>query len=545
MQYAAERGLGLSTFVSVGNKSDISGNDLVAYWGEDPNTDVILLYLESFGNPRRFGRLARAVGRTKPIVVVKSGRSVAGARAAASHTGALLAASDAAVDALFRQAGVVRTNTLEEMFDVASILAHQPPPLGDRVAIVTNAGGLGILCADTCEANGLEVPTLSEDTTTKLREFLPAEASVTNPVDMIASAAPEDYERAIEIVAADPGVDAMIVIYIPPQATMAVEIGRAIGRAVGKIGGRIPIATTWMSTKGLPDDLQEGGARVPSFPFPEQAAIAMANACRYGTWRRRSPGAIPRFHDVRPDEAIAVVAAALGRTGSDGWLSPDEVERLLDCYGLRAARSTRVSSPVEAGEAAARFGVPVALKAFGPEIVHKTEIGAVRLGLTGSLDARGAAEGIAERVGAAGLRLEGFLVQEMVGDGVEMLVGVAHDPLFGPVVACSAGGTTVELVRDVAVRVTPITDVDASEMIRSLRTYPLLDGFRGSPKADVAALEEVILRVSTLVDATPAISEMDCNPVVVLPHGAVIVDARIRVQPTPPERPLAARMAAD
>jgi acyl-CoA synthetase (NDP forming) len=502
------------------------------------------LYLESFGNPRRFGRLARAVGRTKPIVVVKSGRSVAGARAAASHTGALLAASDAAVDALFRQAGVVRTDTLEEMFDVASILINQPPPLGDRVAIVTNAGGLGILCADTCEANGLKVPALSEDTTTRLRQFLPAEASVTNPVDMIASAAPEDYERTIEIVAADPDVDAMIVIYIPPQATMAPEIGRAIGRAVGQLGGRIPVATTWMSTKGIPDDLQEGGARVPSFAFPEQAAIAMANACRYGTWLRRTPGVIPRFHDVRPDEAIGIVAEALGRT-DDGWLAPDEVERLLDCYGLRAARSARVTSPAEAGEAAATLGVPVALKAFGPEIVHKTDIGAVRLGLSGSADARRAAEEIEGSVTAGGLRLEGFLVQEMVGGGVEMLVGVAHDPLFGPVVACSAGGTTVELVRDVAVRVTPITDVDAREMIRSLRTYPLLDGFRGSPKADVSALEDVILRVSALVDATPAISEMDCNPVVVLPHGAVIVDARIRVQPTPPERPLAARMAAD
>jgi acetyl coenzyme A synthetase (ADP forming)-like protein len=543
MQYATELGLGLSSFVSIGNKADISGNDLVAYWDEDPGTDVVLLYLESFGNPRRFARLARDVSRRKPIIAVKSGRSAAGARAAASHTGALLAASDVTVDALFRQAGVIRTDTLEEMFDVATILANQPPPKGDRVAIVTNAGGLGILCADTCEANGLTVPHLSAATQERLRAFLPAEASVGNPVDMIASATGDDYERAIETVAADPDVDAMIVIYIPPQATMAVEIGHAIVRAINEVGGRIPVATTWMSTKGLPEELQEAGTSIPSFPFPEQAAIALAHAARYGRWRERPVGTIPRFHDTRADEVAGILAVALGR-GDGGWLSPEEVERLLGCYGLRAARSERTTTPEEAGEAAARIGAAVAIKAFGPDILHKTEVGAVALGLHGPTQTRDEARAMAERVAAAGLTLEGFVVQEMVQEGVEMLVGVAHDPLFGPVVACSAGGTTVELVRDVAVRVTPITDLDAEEMVRSLRTFPLLEGFRGAPKVDVAALEEVILRVGALVDSHPSIAEMDCNPVMVLHHGAVIVDARIRAQEAPPIKPLAARAAA-
>ncbi|HSJ51541.1 MAG TPA: GNAT family N-acetyltransferase [Actinomycetota bacterium] len=543
MQYATELGLGLSSFVSIGNKADISGNDLVAYWNEDPNTDVVLLYLESFGNPRRFARLAREVSRRKPIIAVKSGRSAAGARAAASHTGALLASSDVTVDALFRQAGVIRTDTLEEMFDVATILAYQPPPKGDRVAIVTNAGGLGILCADTCEANGLTVPPLSEATTNALRSFLPAEASVGNPVDMIASATAEDYERAIGTVAADPEIDAMIVIYIPPQATKAAEIGHAIVRAINEVGGRIPVATTWMSTRGLPQELQEAGTRIPSFSYPEQAAIAMAHAARYGRWRDRPVGTIPRFHDTRPDEATGIVAEALGRDGG-GWLTPEEVERLLACYGLRTARAERAASPEAAGDAAARIGSPVAIKAFGPDIVHKTEVGAVALGVEGPSGTTAAAREMANRVAAAGLTLEGFLVQEMIQDGVEMLVGVAHDPLFGPVVACSAGGTTVELVRDVAVRVTPITDLDASEMVRSLRTFPLLEGFRGSPKVDVSALEEVILRVGALVDNHPSVAEMDCNPVMVLPHGAMIVDARIRVQEAPPIKPLAARAAA-
>lgn len=539
MQVATELGLGLSTFVSIGNKADVSGNDLVAYWGSDDQTDIILLYLESFGNPRRFARLARDIGRRKPIVAVKSGRSAAGQRAAASHTGALLAASDVTVDALFAQAGVIRTDTLEEMFDVATILANQPAPRGNRVGIVTNAGGLGILCADTCEANGLRVPPLEPATVERLRGFLPPEASVANPVDMIASATGEDYRRAIEAVAKDPGIDAMIVIYIPPQATRAAEIGHAIVEAVHDLQGRVPVATTWMSAKGLPQELQEAGTSIPSFAFPEAAAIAVAHACRYGIWRERPEGRAPTFHDLDPDAAAGTIAGALGR--GDGWLGADEVRRTLVAYGLHVVRSRLANTPEEAGRVAAEVGGRVALKAFGAGVIHKTDMGAVSLNLASRGEVQEAAEQMRERVAAAGAQVQGFEVQEMVEGGVEMLVGVVHDPLFGPVVACSAGGTAVELVRDVAVRVTPITDLDAAEMVRSLRTFPLLDGFRGAPPADVRALEDVILRLGAMVDANPAIAEMDCNPVLVLPRGAVVVDARIRVQATPPDRPLAAR----
>jgi acetyl coenzyme A synthetase (ADP forming)-like protein len=539
MQVATELGLGLSTFVSIGNKADVSGNDLVAYWGKDEHTDVILLYLESFGNPRRFARLAREIGRRKPIIAVKSGRSAAGQRAAASHTGALLASSDVTVDALFGQSGVIRTDTLEEMFDVATILASQPAPRGDRIAIVTNAGGLGILCADTCEANGLQVPPLSDATTGRLRSFLPAEASVGNPVDMIASAGGEDYRRAIETVAADPSVDALIVIYIPPQATRTAEIGHAIVEAVNALDGKIPVATTWMSTRGLPEELHEASTRIPAFAFPEAAAIAMAHACRYGDWRGRAEGSVPAFHDTDPDPAVASIAQALGR--GDEWLKADEVERTLAAYGLPFVHTRRATTPEEAATAAAGLSGTIALKAFGPDIVHKTDIGAVRLNLGSPGEVEEAARQMSETVAAAGHRVEGFEIQEMVQGGVEMLVGVVHDPLFGPVVACSAGGTAVELVRDVAVRVTPITDLDAAGMVRSLRTFPLLQGFRGTPVADVRALEDVILRVGAMVDAHPSIAEMDCNPVMVLPRGAVVVDARIRVQPTAPEQPLAAR----
>ncbi|MGZ4129304.1 MAG: bifunctional acetate--CoA ligase family protein/GNAT family N-acetyltransferase [Actinomycetota bacterium] len=540
MQYANEINLGLSSFVSVGNKADISGNDLLAYWDKDPNTDLMLLYLESFGNPRRFARLARDIGKRKPIVVVKSGRSSAGQRAAASHTGALLAASDVTVDALFRQSGVIRTNTLGEMFDVATLLSNQPVPKGDRVAIVTNAGGLGILCADTCEANGLKVNALSEETTTKLRDFLPGQASVGNPVDMIASATAEDYGRAIRIVADDPAIDAMIVIYIPPQIQYAAEISRSIADAIHDVGGRIPIAMTYMQPKSERQAGDgDGATRIPRFGFPEDAAIAMARACAYGRWREQPAGTVPVFEDIRTDEAYSVIAGALARGG--GWLHDDEVAHLLDCYGIPQAASERVTTPEEAAEAAARIGRPVAVKGLGPAIVHKTELGAVALGLASPELVRRAAEEMAERIRDAGVEVNGFLIQEMVTGGVEMLVGVAHDRLFGPVIACSAGGTAVELVRDVSVSITPITDRDAAEMVRSLKTYPLLTGFRGAPPADVPALENVLLRVGALVEAHPAIAEMDCNPVMVLPEGACVVDARIRVEDTPPDRPLAAR----
>ena len=320
MQYATELGLGLSSFVSVGNKADISSNDLLAYWSLDERTDVILLYLESFGNPRRFARLAREVGRRKPIVAVKSGRSVAGQRAAASHTGALLAASDATVDALFRQAGVIRTDTLEEMFDVATILANQPPPRGNRVAIVTNGGGLGILCADACEANGLHVAQLSEDTTASLRSFLSDEASVANPVDMIASATAEDYRRAIEVVAGDPNVDAMIVIYIPPQATKAAEIGQAIAEGIDAVGGRIPVATTWMSTKGLPAELQKTRITVSR--------------------RSRSRNRPPSRWRARPSTA----GGAIGRQGRSRPSTTRGTTRPLASSPTRSAVATRDGS---------------------------------------------------------------------------------------------------------------------------------------------------------------------------------------------------------
>lgn len=535
IEYANSLGLGLSTFVSVGNKADISGNDLLRYWEADEGTDVILLYLESFGNPKKFSQIARRVGRKKPIVVVKSGRSAAGARATSSHTGALIAASDVTVDALFKQAGVIRTDTLAELFDVASLLANQPLPRGPRVGIITNAGGPAILCADACEARGLEVPVLGDESQAKLHAFLLPSASASNPVDMIASASAEDYRRAIEIVAADPNVDAVIVIFTPPLVTRAEDVARAIVEAVKTFDGIKPVMAVFLSAQGAPEELRSADFTIPSYAFPETAAIALARAARYREWRERPETMAEDFEGLRRDEAASVVAAALGRGG--GWLTPDETAKVCSCYGLPLVAQKVVSGVEEAAAAAAELGGEVALKAIAPGVVHKTEAGAVRLHLGDSEQVRQAAVDMSEQLKTQGHSPTGFVVQRMAGKGVEMLVGVVHDPQFGPVIACGAGGVQVELLRDVSVRLTPLSKEDAVDMVRSLKTYPLLTGFRGSPVCDVEALENGLLRLSSMVEDLPQIAELDLNPFVVHEQGAVILDARIRVTEVGP-RPL-------
>ena len=527
MEFAGSLGLGISTFVSVGNKADISGNDLLRYWEADDNTDVMLLYLESFGNPRKFSEIARRVGRKKPIAVVKSGRSAAGARATSSHTGALIAASDVTVDALFRQAGVVRTDTLAELFDVASLLANQPLPKGNRVGIITNAGGPAILCADACEARELVVPVLSESSQARLRAFLPAGASVGNPVDMIASAPADHYRQALEIVGNDDNVDSLIVIFTPPLVTRADDVATAIVQAIPHIDESKPLLSVFLSAQPAPVELRESSTRIPSYSFPETAAIALARATRYQQWRERRETYPGRFEDIRADEAAAIVAAALVR--GEGWLRPDEVAGLLSCYGLPLIEQRIVATADEAGIAGEQFGGEVVLKAIAPDLLHKTEAGAVRLHLSGSNAVRAAAREMSEILSSRGHVPSGFVVQRMAQRGVEMLVGVVHDPQFGPVVACGAGGVQVELLRDVSVRITPLSKEDASDMIRELKTYPLLTGFRGSAATDVASLEEGLLRVSAMVEDIPQIAELDCNPFVVHESGATILDARIRV----------------
>ncbi|HKY49881.1 MAG TPA: GNAT family N-acetyltransferase [Candidatus Limnocylindria bacterium] len=534
IEHAVKRGIGLSTFVSVGNKADVSGNDLLAFWEGDPRTDVLLLYLESFGNPRKFARIARRIGRIKPIVAVKSGRSVAGARATSSHTGALVASSDVTTDALFRQTGVIRTGTLAELFDVAALLANQPLPSGSRVGILTNAGGPAILAADACEAAGLEVPPLADEMRAKLRAILAAESATGNPVDMIASAGADEYAKCIAVLAADPGLDAIVVMFTPPLVTKATDVARAIRSAVDALPRAVPVLAVFLSLEGVPPELSDERVRIPSFAYPEDAARALAHVVRYARWRARPAGTIPRF-DAREEDADALLDRCAATGG--GWLAPSDVATLLECYGLPLISSRSVGTPEEAAAAARDLAGPVALKVIAPSMVHKTEVGAVRLGLHES-EVAAEARRLAEAVRAKGHVPVGFLVQPMAPNGVELLLGVVQDPTFGPVVACGAGGVTAEVLKDVAVGVAPLTDIDARDMVRSLRTFALLDGFRGAPKCDIPAVEDALLRLAAMVERHPQIAELDANPLIAHARGAVIVDARVRVDALHGDRPL-------
>lgn len=530
---AAGRGLGVSSFASIGNRGDITANDFLEYWESDPATGVALLYIESFSDPRRFSRLARRIGRELPIVVVKSGRSVSGGRATGSHTGAMLSASDVTVDALFEQAGVIRTETLSELLDVSSLLAGQPLPTGRRVGILTNAGGPGIMCADACEAAGLEVPELPEEVRDSLREFLAPEAALANPVDMIATATAEQYRRAIATLAAWEEIDALIVIFIRPLLTRAEDVAEAVRDALAEMPREIPVQAVFMSARDHAAMAATGA--VPTHLYPEDAARALGRVMRHVEWREKPDEAPPKFSDVRSDEAAAVLAGALADGGE--WLGVEEIAHLLDCYGIAMPGWRIAADPSEAGRAADELGGRVALKAQGPDILHKTELGAVRVGLAGATEVSAEAKAIDERLDHVGIDRESFLVQEMTDGGAELLVGVVSDPMFGPVLACGAGGTQAELLRDMGVRICPITRADAAEAIRSLATFPLLTGFRGGPEADLGALEELLLRVSTMVDVHHEIAELDLNPVMAGPGGAVVVDARMRIATAAPPRP--------
>jgi acetate---CoA ligase (ADP-forming) len=523
----------------MGNKADLSGNDFLAYWDADPATDVVLLYIESFGNPRRFGRLARRIAERKPIVAVKSGRSEAGRRAAASHTGALLAASDTAVDALFRHAGVIRPDTIGELFDVAALLAHQPLPRGDRVAVVTNVGGPGIVCTDACAANGLRVDPLAPLTRERIAARLSPHASVGNPVDMIASATADDFEHTVRAAAADDAVDAVIAIFIQPLSTGTEEVAGALHRAArSKEAASTPILGVFMHRGEPPAGLAGDGVQVPAFATPEAAVRALALAVGFARRRAAPPGAPPPADAAAVDAGAAVIARALA--DGPGWLAPTDVATLLDAHGIPQARAMTVPSARAAGRAAALLGGRVAVKAIAADVVHKTEARALVLDVHGAAAGERAARQVAAAVRRGGLEVNGFVVQSMVPDGVELLVGVTSDLRFGPVVACGAGGVAVELLADVAVRLAPVDRREAEEMIRSLRTFPLLDGFRGAPQADVGAVAEIVVRASALAAAHPAVAELDLNPVMASPAGAVVVDARIRVEVPPSPEPFPA-----
>jgi acetyl coenzyme A synthetase (ADP forming)-like protein len=511
--------LGFSAFVSIGNKADVSSNDLLEWWEDDPDTDVVLLYLESFGNPRKFARLSRRIARRKPILALKAGATAAGAKAASSHTAAL-AGSEAAVDALFHQAGVVRAGTLEELVDVAGLLSSQPLPRGRRVGVLTNAGGLGILCADACEAAGLELPDLADETRAALAEVLPGDGSVANPVDMLGSATGETYERAIPPLLADPRLDALIVLFVPPVVAGAPEVAAAISRAVQQAQPDKPVLAAVMSAEGTPVELLESG--VASFGYPESAARALGLAADRAEWLRRPAGSVPELDGIDFEAACAVVEAAPGE-----WLDPAQTRALLGAYGIPLVPERSAVGTDEAVAAATEIGYPVVVKTAAAG-AHKTETGGVALDLADEAAVREAVE----RIGAA------VIVQRYLEGGTELLAGVVQDPVFGPLVAFGPGGVFAELIGDAAFRIAPLTDVDAEELVTGGKAGRLVAGFRGSPAADVAALTDLVHRLGRLAEQVPEVGELDLNPVIAGPEGCVAVDARVRLRTRPSERAL-------
>jgi acetyl coenzyme A synthetase (ADP forming)-like protein len=527
LNVAEELGIGLTQFVSMGNKADVSGNDLLEHWEDDPETRVVCMYLESFGNPRRFTEIAKRVGRKKPILVVKSGRTAEGARAASSHTGAL-AGTDITVSAFLEQCGVLRANTIEELFDVARALERCPLPDGDRVAIVTNAGGPAIMATDACVNLGLQMATLSEETRRKLRSFLPREAAVDNPVDMIASATAKSYGQALAAVLRDPGVDQAMVINVTPLLANPIDVMQEVGAAAAAQDK--PVLAVMMATEEFYEAVKELRHLPPVYRFPESAARALQMLHRYAAWRRRpADEASPEFAVDDP-----AVARLLDRAGADGYLAPEDAFRVLDLYGVPAVRWRVTADAAGAEEAAAALGYPVVVKAIAPGLVHKSELGAVALDLRSAAELEAALAGMAERLRGAGHEPEGFLVQEMARGGHEVIFGVSTDPRFGPVLMFGLGGKYVEVFGDVRFGVTPLLPSEAWDMVGSLRGRRLLEGVRGEPPAHRELLVEVLLRLAQLVQRHPSIEELDVNPFLAAPDRAraKALDVRIRVAGT-------------
>ncbi len=530
LDYAAEYGIGIHNFVSVGNKADVSGNDLLEYWEDDAQTRVILMYLENFGNPQRFTQIARRVTRNTPIIAVKSGRTKAGARAATSHTGAL-AGLDVATDALLAQCGVIRVESVEELFDLAMAFGTLPMPRGNSVAIVTNAGGPGIIIADACESAGLRVRELSAATQERLRAMLPEEASVRNPVDMIASAGADAYRRVLEALLTDDAVDAAIAAFVPPLGVRQADVAEAIVGA-HRTGPEKPVLAVLMGREGLPQgraELNEAG--IPAYIFPESAARALAGMDRYRRWLERPDGRVQPF-EVDRARAAAVLETA-GREGRE-QLGLMEVFEVLKAYGIPVAGAHVARDAEEAAARAVALGLPVVLKVLSPDIVHKTDVGGVRVDLRTADEVRSAFEELVAAVREADpdARVDGVLVQPLVRGGREVIVGTTLDPGFGALLMFGLGGVYVEALRDVVFRVQPVTDVDAREMVASIRGHALLEGVRGEAAVDRAMAAEVIQRVSQLVGEHTEIVEMDINPFVLFERGGVAVDARVRLGPT-------------
>ena len=528
---AKQKKLGLSFFVSVGNKADVSGNDLMTYWRDDPHTKVILFYLESFKDPRTFLTIAREVSQQKPIICVKSGKTKAGQRAASSHTAAL-AGSDVPVEALFKQTGVIRAETLQEMFDLAAALDTQPLPQGHRVGIVTNAGGPGILCTDACSEQKLRVPELSEKIQNQLQQFLPAAAGLSNPVDMIASASPSQFEETIKTVLNSDEIDMLIIIYIPVGVSSTEDVLSAISSGVQKArkenGGHKPVLLCPMLEDGPCSPLQTDSEQIPTYAFPEEMALTLRKIYDYTQWKIKPSGE----YYIKKESSAETVERILSQTPPDSWVKMDDCLSILKAYEIPITECKVASTIDEACSFAENVGFPVVAKLSSTTIVHKTEMNSVHLDLKNSSEVKGAFQSIQHNLEKVGRldEMDGILIQPMLQGGVEVMMGMSEDPLFGPLVGFGLGGIHVELLKDVCFRVAPLTSQDTIDMIQEIKGYKLLTGYRGHPPADIEALQKTLFKLSGLVENHPKIKEIDLNPVIALPpgQGCRVVDVRIK-----------------
>jgi acyl-CoA synthetase (NDP forming)/GNAT superfamily N-acetyltransferase len=520
LEHFSRLGIGISSFASVGDKLDVSGNDMLQWWAEDGRTRLAVLYLESFGNPRKFARSAARASASMPVLTVHAGRSAPGQRAAASHTAAA-AAPMIIRQALFEQAGVIATTSLGELLEAAVLLAEQPIPAGSRVSIVSNAGGAGVLAADACVEAGLSVATPSRPAQAQLTAILPPAAVVTGPIDTTATVGADSFAAALAAVAGDAGVDAVLALVVP---TAAADLLPALTSAQLPVPLAAVVLDQAESVRLLPST--GGGPCVPAYAYPESAARALGRAARYGSWRSRPADTVPDLPGLRVAEAKALIASFLEQMPGGGWLPAAEAGRLLLCYQLPMAPFRLVTDADQAAAAAVEFGGQVAVKAEVPGLVHKSEAGAVLLGLTGPDQARAAFGTLASRFAD---RFTGAVVQPMISGGTEIIIGVVQEPVFGPLVVFGLGGVATEVLGDHAARLAPLTATDADDLIHSIRAAPLLLGRGGQPPASIAALRDALLRVSRLADDLPEVTELDLNPVIACADGATVVDARVRV----------------
>ena len=513
-------GIGISSVVSVGDKLDVSGSDLLLWWEADDTTELAVLYLESFGHPRRFARTARRVAAKFPVLTVHAGRSAPGQRAAASHTAAAVAPLIAR-QALFEQAGIIATTGFGELLDAAVLVASQPISAGRVVAIVSNGGGAGVLAADACAEAGLAVATMDQQTRDRLREVLPAGSALNGPVDSTDAVSAEDFRKALHLAAAQDGVDAVIALVVrrgPADLLPVLTADRL----------PVPIAAVVLgqpeAVRLLPGD--DPGRSVPAYAYPEAAARALARAARYGSWRSRPAATVPELDNLRVTDAQSIIDSFLARMPGGGWLAAEEAHGLLRCYGIPMVEFRRAGDADTAVDAAAHLGGHVVIKADVPGLLHKTAAGAVELDLRGADEVRAALSRLQARFAG---RLSGVLVEPMITGGVETIVGVVQEPVFGPVVVFGLGGIATNVLGDHAARLAPLTDADADDLIHSIRATSALLGQPGRAAADIGAVRDTLLRVSRLADDLPQVAELALNPVIARPDAVVAVDARIRV----------------